>query len=251
MSKWFKKYRHNKNAKLRLFCFPYAGGNASIFEGWEKSLPEFVDVFAIQAPGRTVRFAEKPIASLHEKVSILAHEIEPYLDVPHVFVGHSNGALTAFELARELQLRNSGGTQLRHLVLSAKRAPHLPRRERIHDLPYEQFKEKLREFRATPVEILEQDELMQLLEPMLRADFSLSETHNFRTDIQLESPTTLFWGDADHEVPKDDMLAWQAHVTREVQLIEFNGDHFFINHNRGEFLGHVRKIVEGSLGAMN
>jgi surfactin synthase thioesterase subunit len=72
-----------------------------------------------------------------------------------------------------------------------------------------------------------------------------------RTDIQLESPTTLFWGDADHEVPKEDMLAWQDHVTRAVELVEFNGDHFFINHNRGEFLGHVRKIVEGSLGAMN
>jgi medium-chain acyl-[acyl-carrier-protein] hydrolase len=251
MSKWFKKYRHNKNAKLRLFCFPYAGGNASIFDGWEKALPESVDVFAIQAPGRTVRFSEKPIASLREKVTILAKEIEPYLDVPHIFIGHSNGALTAFELARELQLRNSGGTQLRHLVLSAKRAPHLPKHERIHDLPYRQFVEKLKEFQATPGEILEQDDLMQLLEPMLRADFSLSETHDFRTDIQLESPTTLFWGDADHRVPKNDMLAWQEHVARQVNLIEFNGDHFFINHNRTEFVGHVRNIVEGSLSSLN
>lgn len=248
MSKWFKKYRYNgRAAKLRLFCFPYAGGNASIFEGWEKSLPEGVDVFAIQAPGRTVRFAEKPIASLPEKVAILAREIKPYLDVPHVFVGHSNGALTAFELARALQL--AGGSQPRHVILSAKRAPHLPRRERIHDLPYDRFVAKLREMKATPAEILESDDLMQLLEPMLRADFALSETHRFRTDVQLDSPATLFWGAADEDVPRDDMLAWKEHIARDVSLVEFGGDHFFINEQRSEFVARVRDVVEEALAS--
>ncbi|HEV7923358.1 MAG TPA: thioesterase domain-containing protein [Thermoanaerobaculia bacterium] len=248
MSKWFKKYRYRgRDAKLRLFCFPYAGGNASIFEGWEKQLPEWVDVFAIQAPGRTVRFAEPPIASLREKISILAREIKPYLDVPHVFVGHSNGALTAFELARELQ--RSGAGNLRHLVLSAKRAPHLQRKEPIHSLPYPEFVSRLRELKATPAEILENDELMALLEPMLRADFSLSETHAFDPTIPVTAPVTLFWGEGDAEIPKDDMLAWKQHVASEVDFVEFAGDHFFIHSHEQDFVGRVRTIVERALVA--
>lgn len=246
MSKWFKKYRYRgRDAKLRLFCFPYAGGNATIFEGWEKQLPESVDVFAIQAPGRTVRFAETPIASLREKISILAREIKPYLDVPHIFVGHSNGALTAFELARELQ--RTGSDNLRHLVLSAKRAPHLPRMEPIHSLPYAQFVAKLRELKATPPEILENDELMALLEPMLRADFALSETHKFTADIRIETPVSLFWGEADVDIPKDDMLAWKEHMAREVEFVEFPGDHFFIHSHQQDFVGQLRNIVERTM----
>jgi medium-chain acyl-[acyl-carrier-protein] hydrolase len=246
MSRWFKKYRYNgRSAKLRLFCFPYAGGNASVFEGWEKSLPDHVDLFAIQAPGRTDRFAERPISSLQKKVAILADEIKPYLDVPHIFVGHSNGALTAFELARTLQRK--GVTELRHLVLSAKRAPHLPKSERIHDLPFTEFVARLRKLKATPAEILENADLMELLEPMLRADFSLSETHSLETDVRVEAPTTLFWGVGDEEIPRDDMLAWQKHVARDVEMVEFPGDHFFIHENRDEFVAQLRGIVERSL----
>ncbi len=248
MSKWFKKYRYRgRDAKLRLFCFPYAGGNASIFEGWEKQLPETVDVFAIQAPGRTVRFAEPPIASLREKIAILAREIKPYLDVPYVFVGHSNGALTAFELARELQ--RTGADNLRHLVLSAKRAPHLPRTEPIHALPYPEFLARLRELKATPAEILENDELMSLLEPMLRADFSLSETHTFDTSHRIEAPVSLFWGEGDVEIPKDDMLAWKEHIASDVEFVEFPGDHFFIHSHQQDFVGRLRTIVEQALAA--
>jgi medium-chain acyl-[acyl-carrier-protein] hydrolase len=242
MSKWFKKYRYTAAARLRLFCFPYAGGSAQIFEGWEKSLPDWVDVFALQSPGRTVRFAEPPISNLRTKISIVADEIQPYLDIPHVFVGHSNGALTAFELARELQSR--GGNQLRHIVLSAKRAPHLPKRERIHDLPFDQFVARLRTLKATPAEILENEELMQLFEPMLRADFALSETHQFTPGVRIESPTTLFWGEGDDEVPKEDMLAWSEHVAAALDFVPFAGDHFFIHSHRNAVVGKVRAIVE-------
>jgi medium-chain acyl-[acyl-carrier-protein] hydrolase len=243
MSKWFKKYRHDANARIRVFCFPYAGGSASIFDGWESSLPPWADLFALQSPGRTVRFAEKPIANLRQKVAILAEEIQPYLDVPCVFVGHSNGALVAFELGRELQRR--GQTRLRHLVLSAKRAPHLPKNgPPIHDLPYPEFVAKLKELKATPAEVLENEELMQIFEPMLRADFALSDTHPFQAVPRLESAATLFWGEHDVDVPKDDVLAWREHVAGEVAFEAFDGDHFFIHHNRAEFLTRLRNIVE-------
>jgi medium-chain acyl-[acyl-carrier-protein] hydrolase len=247
MSKWFRKFRYaGAAARLRLFCFPYAGGSASVFDGWDKLLPPYVDVFAIQSPGRTVRFTEPPIRDLNAKVAALADDIRPYLDVPAVFVGHSNGALTAFELARELQRRGQG--DVRHVVLSAKRAPHLPKLDPIHALPYDEFVQRLKALKATPAEVLEHEELMAIFEPMLRADFALSETHEYRPDVRLAAPATLFWGEHDEDVPRDDMLAWREHIASETELIAFHGDHFFIHSHRTEFVSQLRTILEKVLG---
>jgi medium-chain acyl-[acyl-carrier-protein] hydrolase len=107
---------------------------------------------------------------------------------------------------------------------------------------------RLRTLKATPAEILENEELMQLFEPMLRADFALSETHEFNPGVRIESPTTLFWGEGDDEVPREDMLAWSEHVAGTVDLVPFDGDHFFIHSHRNGVVGKVRAIVEGAVG---
>jgi len=242
MSKWFKKYRYQARARVRLFCFPYAGGSARIFAGWEKLLPASVDVFALEAPGRGVRMSEAPLSDLRAMTAIVADEIRPYLDVPYVFFGHSLGALAAFDLARELQARGVAGP--RHLILSAKRAPHLPKRELIHTVPFDEFLERLRHLAATPAEVLGEEDLMRLYEPMLRADFALSETYQPPPGTRIHCPVTLFGGEADPEVPKEDLLAWREHLAGPVDVAEFPGGHFFIHSQREAVVAKVRTIVE-------
>ena len=242
MSNWFKKYTSNPQPQLRLFCFPYAGGSAQIFSDWSQNLPQSVDLFAIQAPGRGRRFSEPPIANLIEKTRILHQEILPYTDVPYMFVGHSNGALLAFELARELQ--KSGNCQLKHMVISAKRAPHLPSiKGPIHDLAQDQFLAKLKEYKFTPDEVLQNEELMELFSPMLRADFALSETHDFNKLPHLQANTSLFWGRHDEDVPLTDILAWKELLDGKVNLIEFDDGHFFISHKQQQFLQEINRII--------
>ena len=149
MSDWFIKLRHNSDAKIRLFFFHYAGGGASIFRGWEKHFGNEIDVFAVQSPGRENRYSAQPIDCLNTKVAQLRQEIAPYLDVPCIFVGHSMGALLAFELARVIQ--DSPGHQLAHVVLSAVRAPHLRRIKPIMSgMSHEQFIEEVKMYSTTP-----------------------------------------------------------------------------------------------------
>jgi medium-chain acyl-[acyl-carrier-protein] hydrolase len=239
---WFRIYRRGRRPQLRLFCFPYAGGSAAVFDGWERALPADVDVFAIQAPGRADRFAEAPIADLREKVARLREAIVPFVDVPYVFIGHSNGALTAFELARTLQIAGSG--QLRHLVMSAKRAPHLPRiSPLLHALPYDELIEELRSLSATPPAMLANRELMDLCMPMLRADFALAEVGTIAREPRLRTRCTLFRGRRDERIPKDDMLAWREYIDGPVALAEFDGDHFFIDSQRHDVLRTMRDIL--------
>lgn len=242
MTDWFKVYNSCKHPKLRLFCFPYAGGSAQIFSEWAASLPESIDLFAVQAPGRGNRFLEKPIACLNTKVKILHAEILPFINTPYMFIGHSNGALLAFELARELQ--KSGNDNLKHMVVSAKRAPHLiDRTKAIHNLEQKQFLEKLKEYNFTPNEVLDNQELMDLFSPMLRADFSLSETHLFDKSIHLHSNTSLFWGNQDKDVTLNDILAWKDLINGEINLVEFNDGHFFIIKHKKMFLNEINRLI--------
>ncbi len=243
MSNWFKIYQSSPAAKLRIFCFPYAGGNAQIFSNWSNQLPESVDLYAIQSPGRGRRFSEKPIGCLKTKVQILHQEILPFTDIPYIFVGHSNGALLAYELARELQ--KSGNCNLQHIVLSAKRAPHLPSlKEPIHALPKKQFLAELKDYNFTPNEVLENEELMELFMPMLRADFSLSDTHQFDQGCRLDSDASLFWGNQDEDIPLGDVLAWKELINGETNEVEFNDGHFFITNSEDLFLQEINQLIK-------
>ncbi|MFK5951758.1 MAG: alpha/beta fold hydrolase [Desulfobacterium sp.] len=242
MSIWFRKFIHRKDSKLRLFCFPYAGGNANVFSSWAKYLPDHVDLFALESPGRGPRFSEKPIACLKTKVQILRQEIKAFCDLPYIFVGHSLGALLSFELARELQNRGDGN--LKHIVLSAKRAPHLPNiKEAIHQLPQKEFVKQLEKFNFTPHEVIQNHELMEVVSPMLRADFSLNETHDFENTMNLRSDATIFWGNQDKIVPFEDTLAWKNLIDGHVDLVTFNDGHFFISNQEEKFLDEINKII--------
>ncbi len=242
MSAWFKRYQTSASPQLRIFCFPYAGGSAQIFSKWIDKIPYPIEIFALQSPGRGRRFNEKPLACLTTKVHILHREMLPYTDLPYVFIGHSNGALLAYELARELQ--KSGNCNLQHIVLSAKRAPHLPRiRTAIHDLPQTEFLARLKDYNFTPDEVLENQELMALFLPMLRADFALSDTHQFTVGPPLQTDASLYWGRADHDVPRADVLAWQELIDGSSQLLEFDDGHFFIASSEAQYLQQINQLL--------
>src|SRR5207247_11379163 len=59
-SPWLAFPAPNPRAKLRLLCFPYAGGGPTIFHGWPSRLPGAVEVCSIYLPGRGARLADAP-----------------------------------------------------------------------------------------------------------------------------------------------------------------------------------------------
>ena len=135
----------NPNSKqLRLFCFPYAGGNEYSFRSWEKSLPDFVEVRGVPLPGRGALIHQQPCRELSRLVNDLAIEMQSCLDRPFAFFGHSMGALISFELARAV--RDRYRVQPVKLFVSGRGAPHLPRkRPPVYDQPLEEIRSVLRE----------------------------------------------------------------------------------------------------------
>ena len=92
---WLSCYKPNPAAKLRLFCFPYAGSGALIYRNWSKSLPAHVEVCPVQLPGRGSRQHETPFIRMDHPVKATLREMRPYFHKPFAFFGHSMGAIIA------------------------------------------------------------------------------------------------------------------------------------------------------------
>ena len=79
----------NSNDKIRIFCFPYAGGGASAYRNWGTYLPNYVGVYPIQIPGRENRITEKALTDMCKLTDKIVSAIHPYLDTPYLVFGHS------------------------------------------------------------------------------------------------------------------------------------------------------------------
>jgi medium-chain acyl-[acyl-carrier-protein] hydrolase len=234
-SPWLAYYQPNPRATLRLFCFPYAGGSALVFNKWWGSLPPFVEVCPVQLPGRGNRLHVPPFTNMDALVEAAFAALLPYFNMPFAFFGHSMGASISFELTR--LLRREGRRLPLHLYLSGRRAPHIIDRDPpLYDLPEPDLLDKLRQLNGTPKEVLEHPELMQMMLPLLRADFSVAETYVCKPELPLDTPMTVFGGLTDEDVLRDDLDQWRQHSTAAFKLSMLAGDHFFLNTSQSVLL---------------
>jgi surfactin synthase thioesterase subunit len=222
---------HRGEPRVRLLCFPYAGGAASAFRPWGDVLPPDIEVHAVQLPGREWRLKEEPFRRVEPLVEALLGALDPLLDRPVAFFGHSLGALVAYELARGL--RRTGRPVPAHLFVSAYRAPHLPQTEPpLHDAPDEVFRTSLRTLDGTPEELLGNEELMALVLPTLRADFELSDRYEHVPEPPLTTPISAFGGLGDLVTPRERLEPWAEHTAAAFKLRMVPGGHFFVHESR-------------------
>ena len=46
------RFARKPDARVRLYCFPYAGGSSGVFQSWAHAAPPWLDVVAVELPGR-------------------------------------------------------------------------------------------------------------------------------------------------------------------------------------------------------
>jgi medium-chain acyl-[acyl-carrier-protein] hydrolase len=227
---WLSCYRPNPAAKLRLFCFPYAGGGAHIYRNWFKSLPAHVEVCPVHLPGRGSRQRETPFIRMELLAKAVLSEMRSYLDKPFAFFGHSMGAVISFEIAR--LLRREEAALPVHLFISGRSAPQIQEpKMQTYDLPDAAFMEELLRLKGTPSQALEHRGLMEVVMPLLRADFELIQTYAYTDEPPLNVPLTAIGGLED-EISREDLDGWRAQTTRAFSLWMLAGDHFYLTKNQ-------------------
>ncbi len=231
-----------RDATVRLICFPYAGGGASVYRRWCPAACSDVQLCAAQLPGREERLGEPAISRLSDLVPRLVEAVAPYCDGVYAFFGHSMGALIAFELTRAL--RRAGAPLPAHLFISGRAAPHLPPRRRpLHALPEAEFLIELQRLQGTPRAVLDCPELIKLMIPTLRADFAVCETYQYTGEDPLDVPISAFGGVQDPEANEAELRAWGQHTLSFTQLRMFAGDHFFLHTSGAGLVQAMRSDV--------
>lgn len=230
-------------APLRLFCFPYAGGGASIFRDWSAGLASQAEVCAIQLPGRESRLKEAPVTQIHALIESVASALIPYMDdKPFALFGHSLGALLCYELARFLWKKYALSPVC--LFVAGCRAPHrqslyLSRaKKHVCDLADEALIEWMCELNGTSQAILRDHELMKLLLPAVRADFTLAENYCYIEDQTLDCPLSVFGGIEDG-IERDDLFAWLEHTNGQSIVRMLPGGHFFLQSSQHLLLNAI------------
>lgn len=225
-------------ARMRLFCLPYAGGGTAVYNTWHRYLPDTVELVSVRLPGRESRLMERPFTQLDALLPELGAALAEVSDKPFALFGHSMGAMIAFELTR--WLRREKRPLPAKLLVSGFRAPHLPpNRPPIHHLADAEFLAEMKLLGGTPQEVLEHAELLKLMLPPLRADFTLVERYVWREERPLTLPITAFGTPNDPVATPAQLAAWQQHTSGAFATRLFSGDHFYLRKQTANLLAAV------------
>lgn len=211
--------------KVNLLCIPYSGGSKYSFATLLKKAPSNLNPVVLELPGRGGRSGEKlcdNIAMIEE--DILRRSLQ-FIDGPYAIYGHSMGGLLAFLLAKRI-VRN-GLPEPIHLFITGTSGPSVTVDRKYHLLNKQDFLEKIKSLKGMPDEILENAELMDYFEPIIRSDFKLSETYVYPPPPPFKFPITVIVGE-EEDMEYEDVKAWELESSAGVAISKLPGSHFFI-----------------------
>ncbi len=212
-------------ADVRLLCLPHSGAGASAYRAWGADLPDWIGVCPVQPPGRETRRRETPFSEVGPLVSALARDIATTVEGPYAVLGHSTGAICAFELCREL--RRIGASQPVHLFIAGRRAPQVAERSsRLGELTLDELADVLRRHGGTPDWVVNDPAMLRMLHPLLTADFAVSEEYAYTPEPPLDLPISVFAASDDDRATTAQLAAWEQQTTGEFALHPLEGGHF-------------------------
>lgn len=225
-SPWLTPLNTVRTARAAVVFLPFGGGSASFYRPWAMRFPADIQLYAVDLPGRAARFAEPLLMRAEQIVEALLRL--PDLPVPCLFFGHSLGAMLAYEWASRLQ--EAGRPTPTHLVVSGRSAPHTVRsRATIHTLSDTAFLAEVRRYQGLPDEVLAHQELIDLFLPILRADFTVTETYRHQPRPALRMPLLILGGEHDPMVAPAELSRWLELTTAQSHVETFVGGHFYLD----------------------
>ncbi|MCC7498962.1 MAG: glycosyltransferase [Bryobacterales bacterium] len=232
---WFPGLLEAPAGKLRLFCFPHAGGGAAAIRGWRPALAAEAFTVPVMLPGRESRIQEAPVDDLHQLVELIGSAMESHLRQPYAFFGHSMGAAIAFELIRLFRAHHL--PLPRALFVSAARAPQFRSGWTPPPEPGdEELIAQLRRLDGVPAEALNEPQALKLLLPPLRADTRLYRRYVYTPAEPLDLPVFAYGGRADPNVAPHHLEAWREQTRGRFYSRQFQGGHFYLRSAEREFL---------------
>jgi surfactin synthase thioesterase subunit len=223
--------------RVNLFCLPFAGGSRYSYRLMKNLAPGFLQVFALDYPGRGKRTHEAFLTDIDALTEDIYDQIHGVVDGDqYAIYGHSMGGLLLSLVTRKLM--RAGHKVPLHLFVTGTSGPSAPSRGDVkrHLMEKEEFIEEIRKLDGSPQEILGNTELLDYLEPILRADFAATENYVYQRSEPVDIPITVITG-SDEDMEPEDIQLWQAETRQRVDFRIMPGKHFFI-------FDHAKEIMD-------
>jgi medium-chain acyl-[acyl-carrier-protein] hydrolase len=234
--------------KIKLFCFPYAGGSSIVFREWKKHLHPSIELVAVELPGRDSRFTEAFYKDVSHAVDDLFHYVSTRIDnAPYAFFGHSMGSMLCYELAHKIS--KTAMRRPLHIFFSGRGAPHIKRedKKKFHLMDETEFETEVLKLGGTNPDFFRHAALLELFLPVLRNDFRIVETGEKSGEIiPLDDSITVLLGKDDDLTPEQ-CTGWKRHTKQICCEYYFEGGHFFLN-NAAE---SIVKLINNTLVGAN
>ena len=226
--------------RVRLVCFPHAGGGASFFRDWPRWLEPSVGLAGVCYPGREHRIVEPMTSHMSELADEIAEALGPLTDRPLALFGHSMGAHVAYEVAVRLEERH--GFSLSRLFVSAQGFPYDP--ARLHWWQGEaDLLDAFAELGGIAAHVRDSPELREMALELLRGDLRLLHGYRPAPHRVIGAPLVGFAGDSDPHLQANDLTSWTAATRAKCEFRTFAGGHFYLADCAADFV----KEIQGSL----
>ena len=231
LNPWLIRGRSNADAPFRLICFHSMGVGASLFTKFLLNPPEGYDILAVQTPGRENRLAEPVVESIDALVEQIVPHLLPLFDRPVVMWGHSLGGIVVLEVIRCLRERHQ--CEPDHLMVTGTAAPHMIQKWQRREIMLKSMViDNSPEYLVSVSRYVEDLEFFKAIVSPMRLDFPLLRSYHFEGMSPLNCPITAFAARQDEMAFADEIREWSQHTLGGFELIEVDGDHWFLSRNR-------------------
>ena len=211
--------------EVTLFLIPFAGGNKYSFNCFKNLFAKNIIFSPLELPGRGMRIHEPLKFNIDDLVSDLYLQVKEQLDKPYAFYGHSMGSIVVYLLTKKIM--SEGHAHPVHLFLSGRAGPSSTDKTQRYLLPKSEFRNELLQLGGMTDDMINDEALMDFFEPILRADFQVIETYQYKFSPPMNIPFTVFMGTSDR-ASLEEVGFWQKETIMPITLHQFSGGHFFI-----------------------
>ncbi len=217
----------------QLFCYTYAGGNSSFFDGIENEISS-CEVIKPDYSGHGTRYREP----FYDDFKMLAEDMfslfqKSYKGEEYALFGYSMGTIAVVELVN--QIISAGDIDLPSNVFLAAHEPRT--KTELSGYADEEMdswvKERTVRFGGVPESLINNNSFWRMYLPLYRADYSLIGRYDFdELKLEVDIPATVFYSETD--TPLSEMQMWKNIFIGGCEFYEYEGTHFFIKNHYKE-----------------
>jgi len=215
---------------IKIFAIPYAFGSSCCYYDLKKCLNSSIELISLDYSGHGKRISDPLLYEVGDIADDLYRQIKSELqrDEKYALLGYSMGGLMCYEILKRIK---DGHYPKNVFIFSSHYPGHIYESDEYEHYELEDVKALLKEYGGTPEYILEYNDFLTFMKPIVCADMiALRDYSNNDTEYRINCPLTVICGSDETDTPES-FEKWKTYSLNSYYFYIFQGGHFFLFEN--------------------